>query len=183
MFEKLRPRGTKNMFGKKRRQFELACVQFIDSMTGGTVSETAAKLPKHFQTDFIFEHEVQKQVNGKAWPTLEGSENVLLEIFKSKMWWLIKYHDAMFDDNVLKAMKIQRDHLTGNKKLFVYELLELHYRFGNGVLSKVNSERIPSHFEDRVASISKINMPFFDGLLSLDEWVKLPSDEKARSLK
>ena len=171
------------MFGKKKRKFESDCVQFIEYVTDGAVSEKATKIPMHYQADFRLAHIVGKSVEGSAWPTQEGSENAVLEIFKRKMWWLQKHHDAVFEQNFSTSIKIQEDHLTGNKKLFVHELLELHYLFGRGVLSKISFGRIPSHFENRVASLSSINMPFYDDVLSLHEWVKLPKKEKLNSLK
>ena len=170
------------MFGSKKRKFESDCVQFIEYMTDGAVSEQATKIPKHYQAEFTLAHTVGKSVNGSAWPTREDSEDALLLIFKSKMWWLRKLHDAMFELQLSKSAKIQREYL-GSNHLKVHELFELHYLFGIGVISNLHPERIPSHFQDRVVSLSSINMPFHDGHISLNEWVKLPRNEKLNSLK
>jgi len=171
------------MFGRKRKKFELYCVNFINSITSEALTKNAAKLPHHFHADFVKQHTAGKLIHGRNWPTVEHSEGIFLEMAKEKMYWLIKHNDAVFDENIGKAMKIQIDHLAGRQKLFVHELLELFYVFGSSALQKVPND-IPSHFENRVASLSEVQMPFGeDSSLPLVEWVKLPSEVKLHSLQ
>jgi len=177
------------LFGiSKQEKFEKISIDFMNFITQHEVASIVERYPRHFRDDFKSSNEAGKIVYGREWPNAQHAQGLLLDILNSKMWWLIKFHQAVFGVKkyhleAFKADKIQRDHLMGQKKLFVHELLYFHLLFGEAAIKILSENDFPKHFLERFEQFKTMEVPSQgDDLVTLQKWCQLPEEVRLATL-